>query len=147
MERPRFHLAIPVDDLEQARAFYGTLLGCALGRESDRWIDFDFFGHQVTVHRVDASEAQALTNPVDGHAVPVRHFGAILAPEAWEALRTRLQQAGCSFLIEPHVRFAGRAGEQRTLFLLDPAGNGLEFKSFADDAMVFARTGFEGATA
>lgn len=147
MDRPRFHLAIPVDDLEAARAFYGDLLGCRLGRESERWIDFDFFGHQVTVHRVDDRDARAATNPVDGHAVPARHFGAILDVDAWDALAEKLRTAGCDFLIEPHVRFAGTAGEQRTLFLLDPAGNGLEFKAFARDEMIFAREGFEGAQA
>jgi extradiol dioxygenase family protein len=147
MDRPRFHLAIPVDDLEAARAFYGDLLGCRLGRESERWIDFDFFGHQVTVHRVDDRDAPAATNPVDGHAVPARHFGAILDVPAWDALAEKLRASGCDFLIEPHVRFAGTAGEQRTLFLLDPAGNGLEFKAFARDEMIFAREGFEGAQA
>jgi extradiol dioxygenase family protein len=143
--RPRFHLAIPVDDLEAARGFYVDLLGCGVGRESDRWIDLDFHGHQVTVHRVDAADAPAATNPVDGHAVPTRHFGAILDVDRWEALARTLTDAGVDFLIEPHVRFAGTAGEQRTLFLLDPAGNGVEFKAFVDDAMVFAREGFEHA--
>jgi extradiol dioxygenase family protein len=137
--RPRFHLAIPVTDLESTRAFYTELLACGVGRESDRWIDFDLAGHQVTAHLVDAAEAGTATNPVDGHAVPVRHFGVILDPPAWDELAERLRGAGVDFLIEPHVRFAGTAGEQRTLFLLDPSGNGLEFKAFADDAMVFAR--------
>jgi len=134
-----FHLAIPVDDLESARRFYVGLLGCGVGRESDRWIDFDFFGHQLTAHRVDRVEGPAATSPVDGEQVPVRHFGVILAPEAWQQLAERLEAAGTDFLIAPQVRFAGGVGEQRTLFLLDPAGNGLEFKSFADPARIFAR--------
>lgn len=136
--RPRFHLAIPVTDLPRTRAFYTELLDCGVGRESDRWIDFDLAGHQVTAHLVDAEEAGPATNPVDGHDVPVRHFGVILDVPAWDALAARLRAAAVDFLIEPHVRFEGSAGEQRTLFLLDPSGNGLEFKAFADDAMVFA---------
>ena len=139
--RPRFHLAIPVTDLERSRAFYTDLLGCGVGRESERWIDFDLAGHQVTAHLVDAPEADPPTNVVDGREVPVRHFGIILDAAAWDALAARLRAAEVEFLIEPHVRFAGEPGEQRTLFLLDPAGNGLEFKAFADDAMVFARDG------
>ena len=141
--RPRFHLAIPVDDLEVARAFYVDLLGCGVGRESDRWLDFDFHGHQLTAHRVDDPVAAAATNPVDGEAVPVRHFGVVLEVADWEALAQRLRAAGARFLVEPQVRFAGTAGEQRTLFLLDPAGNGIEFKAFVRDDMVFARGGFE----
>ena len=136
--RPRFHLAIPVTDLPRTRAFYTELLDCGVGRESDRWIDFDLAGHQVTAHLVDAEESGPATNPVDGHDVPVRHFGVILDVPAWDALAARLRAATVDFLIEPHVRFEGSAGEQRTLFLLDPSGNGLEFKAFADDAMVFA---------
>lgn len=134
-----FHLAVPVDDLEAARAFYVDLLGCAVGRESARWIDFDFYGHQVTAHRVDVIEASAATNPVDGEDVPVRHFGVILPPAEWEALASKLEATGCRFLIPPQVRFAGEPGEQRTLFIRDPAGNGLEFKSFADPGRIFAR--------
>lgn len=137
--RPRFHLAVPVTDLARTRTFYTELLGCGVGRESDRWIDFDFAGHQVTAHLVDAPEEGAATNDVDGHDVPVRHFGVILDVTAWDTLAERLRAAEVDFLIEPHVRFAGEAGEQRTLFLLDPSGNGLEFKAFADDAMVFAK--------
>ena len=136
--RPRFHLAFPVTDLAATRSFYTELLGARVGRESDRWIDFDFGDHQITAHLVDEPEVDAATNPVDGHAVPVRHFGLILDVDAWEALVARLKRAAVSFLIEPHVRFAGEPGEQRTLFLLDPAGNGIEFKAFADDAQVFA---------
>lgn len=136
--RPRFHLAIPVDDLEAARAFYVGLLGSGVGRESDRWIDFDIQGHQVTAHLVDEDQVGAATNPVDGHDVPVRHFGLILDVPTWQALAERLVAAGVTFLIEPHLRFAGTVGEQHTLFLLDPAGNGVEFKAFARDESVFA---------
>ena len=138
MQRPRFHLAFPVRDLGEARAFYGGLLGCAEGRSAPQWVDFDFHGHQLVAHLAPA-EAAAATNPVDGEAVPVRHFGVILEPAAWRALAERLSAAGAAFLIAPQVRFAGQAGEQSTMFLQDPSGNALEFKAFADDAMVFAR--------
>jgi hypothetical protein len=137
-ERPRFHLAFPVRDLAEARAFYGGLLGCPEGRSSDEWIDFDFHGHQIVAH-LAPPEAQAATNAVDGEAVPVRHFGVILAMDAWSALAARLKAADTDFLIEPQIRFAGGPGEQATLFFLDPSGNALEFKAFADDAMVFAK--------
>lgn len=134
----RFHLAIPVDDLAAARHFYVDLLGCRVGRESDRWIDFDFHGHQLTTHLVDDALTGAGTNPVDGHDVPVRHFGMILDVHSWKTLAARLQAAQVRFLIEPHLRFPGSVGEQHTLFLLDPSGNGVEFKAFARDDMVFA---------
>lgn len=139
MPIPSFHLAFPVTDLETAREFYTHTIGCRVGREDARWIDFDFFGHQVTAHLVDAMEPASATNAVDGKAVPVRHFGMILAWEDWEALARRLGDDGVEFLIEPHVRFAGQIGEQATLFLCDPAGNGLEFKSFRNSEMIFAR--------
>jgi extradiol dioxygenase family protein len=144
MDIPRFHLAFPVRDLAEARAFYGHLLGCPEGRSSDGWIDFDFHGHQIVAHlapdevAVNRGKAGA-TSAVDGHDVPVRHFGAILAPAAWAALADRLKAAGTAFVIEPHTRFKGEAGEQSTMFFLDPSGNALEFKAFADDAMVFAK--------
>ena len=138
MDRPRFHLAFPVRDLAEARAFYGALLGCAEGRCSDEWVDFDFYGHQIVAHR-SAPQARGETNLVDGDAVPVRHFGVILKPEDWRALADRLTTAGVSFLIEPQTRFAGQVGEQSVLFVRDPSGNALEFKAFADDAQVFAR--------
>jgi extradiol dioxygenase family protein len=138
MQRPRFHLAFPVHDLTEARAFYGGLLGCSEGRSSDEWVDFDFHGHQIVAH-LAPPEAAAATNAVDGEAVPVRHFGVILDIPAWEALAARLNASGTRFLIEPQVRFKGEAGEQATMFVLDPSGNALEFKAFADDAMVFAR--------
>jgi extradiol dioxygenase family protein len=139
MKRPRFHLAFPVDDLAEARAFYGGLLGCPEGRSADDWVDFDFHGHQIVAHLAPGAGAAAATNPVDGEAVPVRHFGVILEVADWDALAARLVEAGTRFLIEPQTRFAGQAGEQKTMFFLDPSGNALEFKAFADDAQVFAR--------
>ena len=138
MSRPRFHLAFPVRDLEEARAFYGGLLGCAEGRSSPEWVDFDFHGHQIVAHLAPALESVA-TNPVDGENVPVRHFGVILDLPAWRDLAGRLELAGVDFIIPPQIRFQGQPGEQATLFFLDPSGNALEFKAFADDAMVFAR--------
>ena len=139
MSIPLFHLAIPVTDLEAARKFYAGLLGCRIGRESARWIDFDFFGHQVTAH-LDPEHAQPVgANVVDGKDVPVRHFGVILEWTAWHELADRLQGAGVSFMIAPHIRFQGETGEQATLFISDPSGNYLEFKSFKDMRSVFAR--------
>ena len=131
-----FHLAIPVHDLAAARAFYGGVLGCAEGRSDERWVDFDLFGHQLVCHRVEGTQAapSAGGNPVDGHDVPVPHFGVVLELPDWHALADRLRAAGTRFVIEPHVRFAGQPGEQATLFLLDPSGNALEFKAFADIA-------------
>jgi uncharacterized protein len=138
MSRPRFHLAFPVRDLAEARAFYGELLGCPEGRSADDWVDFDFHGHQIVAH-LAPEEVSARTNLVDGEAVPVRHFGLILTREDWRALAARLKAAGGKFIIEPQTRFAGRRGEQDTMFLADPSGNALEFKAFADEAQVFAR--------
>ncbi len=138
MTRPRFHLAFPVRDLTEARGFYGGLLGCPEGRSSDEWVDFDFHGHQIVAHLAPEA-ATPTTNLVDGESVPVRHFGAILAPDAWRELADRLLDAGTRFLIEPQTRFKGEAGEQQTMFFLDPSGNALEFKAFADEAQVFAR--------
>ena len=137
MTRPRFHLAFPVDDLAKTRRFYVDLLGCGLGRASDRWLDFDFFGHQITAHVVP-SEGDSGANDVDGDAVPIPHFGAILEWDDWHALADRLRAAGTPFLIGPRTRFAGEVGEQATLFVRDPSGNALEFKTFRDDARVFA---------
>lgn len=134
-----FHLAFPVLDIETTRAFYGGLLGCTVGREDTRWIDFDFFGHQLSAHLVDAPPAPEPTNQVDGKAVPVRHFGAVLNWNDWQALAQRLRDAHIAFLIEPHIRFAGQVGEQATLFITDPSGNGLEFKAFKDPQRLFAR--------
>jgi extradiol dioxygenase family protein len=136
--RPRFHLAFPVDDLTAARRFYGDTLGCAEGRSADHWVDFDLYGHQIVAHLTER-RAAATTNPVDGDDVPVPHFGLLLRPDEWHTLAARLRAAGVQFVIEPHTRFAGEPGEQSTMFVLDPAGNALEFKAFADDAMVFAR--------
>jgi extradiol dioxygenase family protein len=137
--RPRFHLAVPVDDLGSARRFYGELLGCPEGRSTDTWVDFDLHGHQLVTHLAPGRAGDATTNPVDGDDVPVPHFGLLLDLADWEDLAERLRAAGTTFVIDPHVRFAGRRGEQRTMFLRDPAGNALEFKAFTDDAMVFAR--------
>ena len=139
MDIPRFHLAFPVRDLAEARAFYGDLLGCPEGRSSTHWIDFDFHGHQIVAHLSPADVREAATSEVDGEDVPVRHFGVILALPAWQALADRLVAAGTRFVIAPQVRFKGRPGEQATMFFLDPSGNALEFKAFADDAMVFAK--------
>jgi extradiol dioxygenase family protein len=134
-----FHIAFPVDDLEAARQFYGTVLGCPEGRSSDAWIDFNLFGHQIVAHRVEyqRSGPGRAANPVDGHDVPVPHFGVVLPPAEWQALADRVRGAGVNFVIEPHTRFAGQAGEQSTMFFLDPAGNALEFKSFADLGQLF----------
>ncbi|GAB3930984.1 VOC family protein [Kribbella albertanoniae] len=134
---PRFHLAVPVDDLTAARHFYGEVLGLSQGRSSDTWIDWNLHGHQFVTH-VAPERAQRIHNPVDGHAVPVPHFGLILTVPAFEQLAARLRDAGTTFVIEPYVRFQGQTGEQWTMFLLDPAGNALEFKAFADDSQVFA---------
>ncbi|MGK2911416.1 MAG: VOC family protein [Sphingobium sp.] len=134
-----FHLAFPVHDLAAARAFYGGVMGCPEGRSSDEWIDFDLFGHQIVAHLAPASTRNVHHNPVDGHDVPVPHFGVVLTRSDWGALAERLRSFGVKFGIEPHVRFAGQAGEQATMFFLDPSGNALEFKSFADDSMIFAR--------
>lgn len=139
MTRPRFHLAFPVRDLAEARAFYGDLLGCPEGRSSPDWIDFDFHGHQIVAHLAPDEVGHRQTSAVDGEQVPVRHFGVILTLEAWQTLADRLQAAGTEFIIPPQVRFKGQPGEQATLFFLDPSGNALEFKAFADDAMVFAK--------
>lgn len=139
MDIPRFHLAFPVRDLAEARAFYGDLLGCPEGRSSDEWVDFDFYGHQIVAHLAPAELSQAATNPVDGHDVPVRHFGAILTLPQWDALAAKLKAAGTPFVIKPNIRFKGQPGEQATMFFLDPSGNALEFKAFADDSMVFAK--------
>lgn len=136
---PPFHLAFPVDDLGAARSFYGGLLGCAEGRSSESWIDFDFYGHQVVAHLSPAEVGKASANQVDGKDVPVRHFGVILPWEDWHALAERLRQAGVRFIIEPGIRFAGQVGEQATMFFLDPAGNALEFKTFRDMGSIFAK--------
>jgi uncharacterized protein len=134
---PRFHLAMPVDDLDAARRFYGETLGLEQGRSSDTWIDWNLHGHQFVTHLAPAKTAK-IHNPVDGHDVPVPHFGLVLTVDEFAKLAGKLQEAGTKFVIEPYVRFKGEAGEQWTMFLLDPAGNALEFKAFADDSQVFA---------
>ena len=141
LSRPRFHLALDVDDLDLARHFYGTVLGCPEGRSDDRWVDFNLHGHQVVAHLVaeGSLESGGVTNRVDGQDVPARHFGVLLTPEAWDDLVARLRTHDQQFVIEPQVRFKGEVGEQRTCFFLDPAGNALEFKAFVDDSQVFAR--------
>jgi len=139
MTRPRFHLAFPVRDLAEARAFYGGLLGCPEGRSSPEWVDFDFYGHQIVAHLSPDEVGHRSTNAVDGEDVPVRHFGAILTLPEWHELAAKLEAAGTTFVIEPQIRFQGQPGEQATMFFLDPSGNALEFKAFADDAMVFAK--------
>ncbi len=132
-----FHLAFPVTDLESTRSFYVELLGCRVGRSAERWIDFDFGGHQLSAHLAEEVGAEA-SNRVDGDSVPVRHFGLVLPWDQWHALAQRLRDRGVDFLIEPRVRFQGEVGEQATLFLRDPSGNALEFKSFADPSRLFA---------
>jgi extradiol dioxygenase family protein len=135
-----FHIAFPVDDLRAARAFYGGLLGCPEGRSSTQWIDFNLFGHQIVAHLKPSLEKNGQHhNPVDGHEVPVPHFGVVLSMEDWQSLANRLQAAGVRFVIEPYIRFKGEVGEQATMFFLDPAGNALEFKAFADMDQLFAK--------
>ena len=133
-----FHLAVPVTDLDAADEFYCGILGCSKGRTASRWIDLNFFGHQVTLHLVAADDASAATNPVDGESVPARHFGIVLEMADWRSLAARLEKENSEFLISPQIRFAGEVGEQATLFLRDPSGNALEFKSFADSRQLFA---------
>lgn len=135
---PRFHLAVPVTDLVAARSFYGDVIGCPEGRSSDRWIDWNLYGHQFVTHLVDTDVNAEAHNPVDGHSVPVPHFGVLLTVPAFHELADRLRAAGTSFAIEPYLRFEGLPGEQWTMFFRDPAGNAIEVKAFADDAQVFA---------
>ena len=137
MTLPPFHLAFPVDDLVAARSFYGELLGCTEGRRSDEWIDFNFHGHQIVAH-LSSDAGDRASNAVDGHDVPVPHFGLVLDMESWRALADRLSAAGTEFVIEPTVRFEGEPGEQATMFLRDPSGNALEFKAFRDMGSLFA---------
>ncbi len=136
---PPFHLAFPVSSLDSARAFYGELLGCPEGRSSEHWVDFDFHGHQIVAHLAPEELRGTVAHDVDGDNVPVRHFGLVLTMHDWQALADRLRAGGMRFVIEPHVRFAGQPGEQATMFLLDPCGNALEFKAFADRAQLFAK--------
>src|SRR5215217_6814905 len=136
---PPFHLAFPVHDLEAARAFYGGLLGCPEGRSAAEWIDFDFFGHQIVAHLDPDMQPRAHHNPVDGHDVPVPHFGAVLQMPQWQALADKLAAAGTAFVIEPNIRFPGQPGEQATMFFLDPSGNALELKAMANPQNLFAK--------
>jgi extradiol dioxygenase family protein len=135
---PPFHLALPVTDLAAAETFYCGLLGCGKGRTASRWLDLDFYGHQVTLHLVDTDDEGTPTNPVDGETVPARHFGVVLDMADWRSLAEKLEKEHKKFLISPQIRFEGEVGEQATLFLLDPSGNALEFKSFADPTQLFA---------
>jgi hypothetical protein len=134
-----FHVAFPVHDLELARAFYGETLGCPEGRSSDEWVDFNFYGHQIVAHLAPEETGQARRNTVDSHGVPVRHFGIVLPMSEWEALAARLRTKGLRFLIEPYIRFKGQPGEQATMFFLDPSGNAVEMKAFADPGQLFAK--------
>jgi uncharacterized protein len=134
-----FHLAFPVHDLSAARRFYGETLGCPEGRSAPDWVDFNFYGHQIVTHLAPAETGLAQRNSVDGDAVPVRHFGVVLPMAEWQTMAARLQSKGVAFLIEPHVRFKGQPGEQATMFFLDPSGNALEIKAFADIGKLFAK--------
>lgn len=133
-----FHLAFPVKGIEETRQFYGDLLGCSIGRSTERWIDFNFFGHQLSAHVKPEELVDAKRNEVDGKQVPVRHFGAILEWQQWHDLAEKLEAHGMEFIIEPYIRFEGEVGEQATMFFLDPSGNALEFKSFKDPDQIFA---------
>jgi uncharacterized protein len=134
-----FHLAFPVKDLEESRKFYGEVLGCEEGRSSDAWIDFNLYGHQIVAHLAPEASGVRAVNEVDADHVPVPHFGIVLPPEDFHKLAERLKSKGVGFVIEPKTRFAGETGEQSTMFFLDPSGNALEFKSFADFSQVFAK--------
>ena len=134
-----FHLAFPVHDLAAARRFYGETMGCPEGRSSAEWVDFDFYGHQIVAHLAPGEAGDRANNHVDGHGVPVPHFGVVLAMTDWQDLAERLEAAGTEFAIPPTIRFKGQPGEQATMFFRDPSGNALEMKAFADDAMLFAR--------
>ncbi|HSW08776.1 VOC family protein [Aquabacterium sp.] len=134
-----FHLAFPVHDIALARSFYGELLGCPEGRSADDWVDFNFYGHQIVAHLAPAETGPTQRNAVDGHGVPVRHFGIVLPMADWEPLAARLKAHGVEFVVEPYIRFKGEPGEQATMFFLDPSGNALEFKAFADIGRLFAK--------
>jgi extradiol dioxygenase family protein len=140
MALPPFHLAFPVHDLQEARAFYGGLLGCPEGRSTADWVDFDFFGHQIVAHLDPAMRPHRHSNPVDGHDVPVPHFGAVLDMAAWRSLAGRLEEAGTHFVIAPGIRFEGEPGEQATMFFLDPSGNALEIKAMRDPEALFRKS-------
>ncbi len=135
---PPFHLAIPVKELQETRTFYNTVIGCAEGRSSERWVDLDFYGHQLVLHIAD-NQNENKSNPVDGHDVPVPHFGVVLSMEDWNVLADRLKKHKVQFIIEPYIRFEGEPGEQATMFFKDPSGNALEFKAFKDLGQLFAK--------
>lgn len=135
---PLFHLAFPVKNLEETLIFYRDVLGCKTGRSSDKWIDFNFWGHQVVAHLSPGEAGKSSLNDVDGHAVPAKHFGLILEWEQWEELAQRLEEKGVEFIIEPYIRFEGEPGEQGTMFFKDPSGNALEFKAFRNREQIFA---------
>jgi len=139
MTIPLFHLAFPVDDLAEARAFYGGVLGCSEGRSDRDWVDFNFHGHQIVAYRVPGEARKRITSPVDGDEVPVRHFGLVLPMPEWEKMRDKLVAAGVKFIIEPQLRFVGTIGEQAAMFFLDPSGNAIEFKAFKDPSKLFAK--------
>lgn len=134
-----FHLAVPVRDLQESRSFYRDVMHFEEGRSSDKWVDFNFYGHQFVIHEVSGTDRKSDSNPVDGYDVPVPHFGVVLKMEDWEALAKRLKNAGVQFIIEPYIRFKGEPGEQATMFFKDPSGNALEFKAFEDLSQLFAR--------
>jgi len=134
-----FHLAFPVHDLAEARKFYGELLGCSEGRSSPEWIDFNFYGHQIVAHLAPSETGTSASNAVDGHGVPVRHFGVVLSMDEWNAAADKLRAAGTKFVIEPYIRFKGEVGEQATMFFTDPSGNAVEMKAFANIDMLFAK--------
>ena len=134
-----FHIAFPVNDIEETKRFYTKIIGCSIGREAPSWVDFNFFGHQISAHLGPDETKRASANSVDGKQVPVRHFGMILEMKDWEAMAVRLRAANIQFIIEPYIRFKGQVGEQATMFFLDPSGNALEFKAFIDDADMFSR--------
>ncbi len=134
-----FHLAFPINDIEETRTFYGDLLGCEIGRSTDRWIDFDFWGNQLSAHVVNVPNVEAAVNEVDGKKVPVKHFGAILEMDDWKNLAKKLTENKIEFIVAPYIRFEGEVGEQATMFFLDPSGNAIEFKAFKDEAMIFAK--------
>jgi extradiol dioxygenase family protein len=138
MKAQPFHLAFPVTSLEKTREFYEGLLGCEVGRTSERWIDFNFWGNQMSAHLTEYPIIEPAANPVDGKQVPIKHFGAILEMKEWKALSEKLKANGIEFIIEPYIRFEGEAGEQATMFFMDPSGNALEFKSFRDFDQIFA---------
>ena len=139
MKTQPFHLAIPVQNLEKCRTFYRDILNCVEGRSSDHWVDFNFFGHQLVIHQKDDFKAERISNPVDGHDVPVPHFGVVLTWGDWHTLADRLKAANTKFIIEPGIRFQGKVGEQATMFFNDPENNALEFKAFKDISQLFAK--------